>query len=134
MFESDSLLFIAKCVLSTLVIVLASKVLRNFFAPYYLPGIPIMKANTILGFSVEKMRNGRHDSHIQMLELAEEKGKMFQYYWLGYHFVMINDKTIAKHVMKEVTGKGFFHVSIAFFYFACALSQSNFTERRCQHQ
>eukprot|EP01034_Spumella_vulgaris_P030056 gene30056-37211_t len=44
-----------------------------------------------------------------MLEIAEEKGKMFQYYWFGYHFIMINDKFIAKHVLEGVHGKGFFH-------------------------
>ncbi len=117
MFESQSLPLVfvaAKLIIPALIVVLVSKALRNFFAPYYFPGIPIMKANSVLGFSTEKMRNGRYDSHIQMLELAEQKGKLFQYYWLGHHFVMINDKTIAKHVMNGVTGKGFFHVSFNF--------------------
>lgn len=107
--DSQAIIFVKLC-LASIVAVLISRVWSNFFHPYYIPGIPIERANTIFGFSIEKKRNGRFDSHLQMLELAEAKGKLFQYYWFGYHFVMINDKFIAKHVMEGVTGKGYFHV------------------------
>jgi hypothetical protein len=110
MTESESQIAIfAKLCVASLVVVIVSRVWKIFF-PYYIPGIPVERANTIFGFSIDKKRNERLDSHLQMLEIAEEKGKLFQYYWFGHHFVMINDKFIAKHVMDGVTGKGFFHV------------------------
>ena len=111
MFEPESqTIVLVKLFVASLIVAIVSRIWKKLFYPFYIPGIPIEKANTIFGFSIDKMRNGRYDSHLQMLEIAEEKGKLFQYYWFGYHFLMINDKFIAKHVMDGVTGKGFFHV------------------------
>ena len=86
--------------------------MKYFWHRKYIPGVPIVKANSFFGFSMNKKRNGKYDSHVQMMEAAEEHGKMFQFYYFGYLWVMINDKFLAKYVMDNVTGKGHFHVSL----------------------
>ncbi len=108
--SSDLLTKTVGSVIVVMISVLLGLFCKWFFFPYYIPGIPIAKANSFFGFDINRKRNGKFNSHVQMLAVAEEKGKIFQYYWLGYHWVMINDKFLAKHVLDNVTGKGHFHV------------------------
>ena len=104
-------------VLLALTVLSIFKIVKWTFYPYYVPGIPIAKANTWLGFSNFKSstKENRLDSHVLMYEAEEIYGKMFQSYKFGALFITVNDKFIAKHVFDNVLGKGFFHVSFVLF-------------------
>ena len=74
-------------------------------------GVPVVPRNSILGFTTPFLSTVLGDGHWSMLSLAEKYGKLFQCYFLGQHLVVVNDKTMAKDVLKSVHGKGFpFHV------------------------
>ena len=109
--ETCPLEYLGTIITAVVVSVVAVVAVQRFFFPYYIPGIPIVKANSLLGFDIMKGTEGRYNSHVHIMKLADEKGKMFQYYWMGYLWVMINDKYLAKFILDNVTGKGYFHVS-----------------------
>jgi hypothetical protein len=76
-----------------------------------IPGIPIIPANSFLGYSTFSNRK----SHIEMRNNAKIYGPIAQFYLLGYHFVAIFDSQLAKQLLTQTTGKGApMHVSINF--------------------
>ena len=82
-----------------------------YFNRVYVKGIPVVASDSVLGFSKALLVNSTGDGHRVMLKLAERHGKLFQFHLLGQHVVAVNDKHMAKEVLKNVTGKGFFHVT-----------------------
>lgn len=81
-------------------IILSAIFIRWYFFPYYVPYIPIKKANSIMGYSnTLGTSKGKMDSHLINLQEAESTGKIFQYYYLGRLVVMISDKYIAKYAL-----------------------------------
>src|SRR5438045_1702555 len=58
-----------------------AKAIKWYFFPYYVPGIPIIKANAYLGYSAAT--KGKFDAHVNLLKDANKLGKMFQFYFLG---------------------------------------------------
>lgn len=84
---------------------------KLYFFPYYIPGIPIRKANHwFFGYSnAIASKKGKFDSHLLTLQEVEKTGKIFQYYNLGRLRVFISDKYIAKYAIEHINGKGFYH-------------------------
>jgi cytochrome P450 len=70
----------------------------------WLPGIPIQEANSILGYT--KLTNEQATQ-----KMLREKGPLVQYKAFGRNLLFIADKKLAKTVLRDVTGKGFFHNS-----------------------
>ena len=87
---------------------------RHWFAKSgHIKGIPIIDNNSILGYTKAflpgKSKNGKYDSHEEVLEVANRTGKLAQFSILGHKVVLVNDKTIAKYSLERVHGKGYFH-------------------------
>jgi len=70
-------------------------------------GIPRIPDNSILGFTKGLFSPS---SCFIMLSFAEKYPKFYQYNIFGQHVVSVTDKDIAKDVLKNVQGKGYFHV------------------------
>ncbi len=83
-----------------------------YFFPFYIPGIPIMKSNHILGYSMTRPKTkGRFDSQLRNYEASEEVGKIYQYYSFGRLNVFTSDKYLTRFMLDNILGKGFFHVA-----------------------
>lgn len=75
-----------------------------------LPGIPVLPPDSLFGFSAPFIPKG--NGHRVMLDYAEKYGiepGLSQFKFLGSHFVNVYDSRNAKRVLRDVTGKGFFH-------------------------
>jgi cytochrome P450 len=76
--------------------------IRKYFAPKYIPGIPILKPNSVLGFTLIS-------NQYVMKEYVEKYGSLLQFQLFGKHVILINDKVLAKKALRDVKGKGYFH-------------------------
>lgn len=92
-----------------------SVVVWRWFNPRYLVGVPVIGWDSILGFSlpfVTSPKNGKYDSHFAMLSYLESRvEKLLQFSFVGHIAFMTNDQHVAKYLLENVNGKGFFHVS-----------------------
>lgn len=85
---------------------------KSYFFPFFLPGVPIRKANHwFFGFTnTVPSKKGRFDSHLFCFKEAERMGRLFQYYNIGRLRLFVSDKYVAKYVMEHINGKGFYHM------------------------
>lgn len=69
-------------------------------------GIPQVASDSVLGYSAIFNKPNLHEI---LLNNTEIYGGIYQYVYLGYRVVVVTDMLIAKNVLRDVTGKGFFH-------------------------
>jgi len=75
----------------------------------FLKSIPIIQNDSAFGFT-NALTSKTGNTHAVMLALSEKYGSLFQFELFGQHVVAVNDKEMIKDALKNVHGKGFFHV------------------------
>jgi hypothetical protein len=77
---------------------------RWWFPPIsWIAGIPILESNNwLLGFT-------NFVNHRAITKMLREKGPVVQFHVLGRPVISVADKTLARKVLRDVNGKGFFH-------------------------
>ncbi len=101
----------ARLIIITVSAVVIGAVFSYFRRRRLIPGVPTLCNDSIFGFTKALFNTNGYDGHRIMLDYAEKYGKLFQFRLLNQHVVVVNDKFMVKEALKNVHGKGFFHVS-----------------------